>query len=71
MLLRPQAFLPQPFPISNVKIDYAHGIRVVIDYLISLGHRRISFVGARCDLQSNAIRRDEYLRYIRELGLKV
>ncbi len=57
--------------ISNVKIDYAHGIRVVIDYLISLGHRRISFVGARSDLQSNAIRRDQYLRYIRELGLKV
>jgi DNA-binding LacI/PurR family transcriptional regulator len=57
--------------ISNVKIDYAHGIRVVIDYLMSLGHRRISFVGARNDLRSNAIRRDEYLRYIREMGLKV
>jgi len=57
--------------ISNVKIDYAHGIRVVIDYLMSLGHRRISFVAARNDLQSNAIRREEYLRYIREMGLKV
>jgi len=36
--------------ISNVTIDYAHGIRVVIDYLMSLGHRRISFVVARNDL---------------------
>jgi DNA-binding LacI/PurR family transcriptional regulator len=57
--------------ISNVKIDYAHGIRAVIDHLISLGHRRISFVGARNDLQSNADRRDAYLRYMRELGMKV
>jgi DNA-binding LacI/PurR family transcriptional regulator len=57
--------------ISNVKIDYAHGIRAVIDHLVSLGHRRISFVGARNDLQSNADRRAEYLRYMRELGMKV
>ena len=48
--------------ISNVKIDYAHGIRAVIDHLVSLGHRRISFVGARNDLQSNATRRDAYLQ---------
>jgi DNA-binding LacI/PurR family transcriptional regulator len=57
--------------VSNVKIDYAHGIRAVIDHLIALGHRRISFVGARNDLQSNASRRDAYLQYIRELGMKV
>jgi DNA-binding LacI/PurR family transcriptional regulator len=57
--------------ISNVKIDYAQGIRAVIDHLVSLGHRRISFVGARNDLQSNADRRAEYLRYMRELGMKV
>jgi DNA-binding LacI/PurR family transcriptional regulator len=57
--------------ISNVKIDYAHGIRTVIDHLVSLGHRRISFVGARNDLRSNADRRDAYLRYMRELGMKV
>ncbi len=56
--------------VSNVKVDYAHGVRVVIDHLVSLGHRRISFVGARNDLQSNTSRRDEYRRYIRELGLK-
>jgi DNA-binding LacI/PurR family transcriptional regulator len=56
--------------ISNVKIDYAHGIRAVIDHLVSLGHRRISFAGARNDLQSNADRRAEYLRYLRELGMK-
>jgi DNA-binding LacI/PurR family transcriptional regulator len=57
--------------VSNVKMDYAHGIRAVIDHLISLGHRRISFVGARNDLQSNASRRDAFLQYIRGLGMKV
>jgi DNA-binding LacI/PurR family transcriptional regulator len=57
--------------VSNVKIDYSQGIRAVIDHLISLGHRRISFVGARDDLQSNADRRDAYLHYLRELGMKI
>jgi DNA-binding LacI/PurR family transcriptional regulator len=57
--------------ISNVKIDYAHGIRMVIDHLIALGHRRISFVGARNDLRSNAARRDAYLHYMRERGMKL
>ena len=59
----------QPY-ISNVKIDYFHGIRVVIDHLFALGHRRIAYVGARNDLQSNADRRDAFLQYSRDLGLK-
>jgi LacI family transcriptional regulator len=50
----------QPY-ISNVKVDYAHGVRLVLDHLIALGHRRFSFVGARNDLYSNAARRDAYL----------
>ena len=57
--------------ISNVKVDYAHGIKIVIDHLIALGHRRISFVGARNDLYSNAARRDAYVQCIRERDLKV
>ena len=60
----------QPY-ISNVKIDYAYGIRLVIDHLIALGHQRISFVGARIDLHSNAARRNAYLHYMRERGLRV
>jgi DNA-binding LacI/PurR family transcriptional regulator len=56
--------------ISNVKIDYAHGIRIVVDHLIALGHRHITFVGARNDLYSNAARRDTYLQYMLELGMK-
>jgi DNA-binding LacI/PurR family transcriptional regulator len=57
--------------ISNVKVDYACGIRAVMDHLIALGHRRISFVGARNDLQSNAVRREAYVEYLRERGMKV
>ena len=57
--------------VSNVKVDYAHGIRIVIDHLIALGHQRISFVGARNDLHSNAARRDAYLQYIRDRELKI
>jgi DNA-binding LacI/PurR family transcriptional regulator len=57
--------------ISNVKVDYTCGIRMIIDHLIALGHRRISFVGARNDLHSNAARRDAYLHYLRERGMKI
>jgi DNA-binding LacI/PurR family transcriptional regulator len=57
--------------VSNVKMDYAHGIRAVIDHLRQLGHRRISYVGARHDLYSNAARRDAYLQYMRDLGMQV
>jgi LacI family transcriptional regulator len=57
--------------ISNVRIDYALGIKAVMDHLVALGHRRIAFVGARNDLSSNAIRRESYLQYIREREMKV
>jgi LacI family transcriptional regulator len=57
--------------ISNVKVDYAHGIRIVIDHLIAFGHRRFAYVGARHDLQSNAARRDAYLQYMCDRGMKI
>jgi DNA-binding LacI/PurR family transcriptional regulator len=57
--------------VSNVKVDYAHGIRLVIDHLVALGHQRISFVGARNDLRSNAARRDAYLQNIRDRGMRM
>lgn len=57
--------------ISNVRVDYAHGIRTVIDHLIALGHQRFAYVGARHDLQSNAARRDAYLQYMRDRGMKI
>jgi DNA-binding LacI/PurR family transcriptional regulator len=57
--------------VSNLKVDYALGIRLVIDHLIALGHRRISFVGARNDLGSNAARRNAYLQYIRDRDMRI
>jgi DNA-binding LacI/PurR family transcriptional regulator len=57
--------------VSNIRIDYAQGIRAVIDHLVELGHRRFAFVGSRSDLHSNAVRRDAYVQYLGDLGLKV
>ena len=57
--------------ISNVRVDYAHGIKIVVDQLIALGHRRFTFVGARNDLYSNAARRDAYVEYIRDRDMKL
>jgi DNA-binding LacI/PurR family transcriptional regulator len=57
--------------VSNIRMDYAQGIRAAIDHLRQLGHHRIAYVGARHDLYSNAARRDAYLQYVRELGMQV
>jgi LacI family transcriptional regulator len=61
---------PQRY-VSNLRIDYATGIKALTDHLAALGHRRFSFVGARPDLYSNAARRDSYVQCMRELGMEL
>jgi len=47
--------------ISNVKVDYAHGIRQVVEHLLGLGHRRIAFISGPLHLESVRERRDAFL----------
>ncbi|MGO8785773.1 MAG: LacI family DNA-binding transcriptional regulator [Terriglobia bacterium] len=61
---------PQRY-VSNIRIDYAMGIKAITDHLAALGHRRFSFVGARTDLYSNATRRDSYMQCMRDLGMEL
>jgi DNA-binding LacI/PurR family transcriptional regulator len=55
--------------VSNMRIDYASGIKKVVDYLYQLGHRRIAFVAGRPRLKSNMVRQEAYEHCMRALGL--
>jgi DNA-binding LacI/PurR family transcriptional regulator len=55
--------------VSNMRIDYASGIRQVVRHLAELGHRRMVFTGDRPGLKSNILRREAYVCSMRELGL--
>ncbi len=45
---------------SNLVVDYAMGIEEAIDYLVSLGHRRIAYVGGPARLRSAAKRLEAF-----------
>ena len=59
-----------PLPrISNIRIDYLHGIRQAIQHLAALRHQRIAFVTGPLKLKSAVARRDAFLQSMEEIGL--
>jgi LacI family transcriptional regulator len=61
-----------PLPrISNIRIDYLHGIRQAIQHLAALRHQRIAFVTGPLSLKSAIARRDAFLQSMQEIGLAV
>jgi LacI family transcriptional regulator len=61
-----------PLPrISNIRIDYLHGIRQAIQHLAALRHQRIAFVTGPLSLKSAIARRDAFLESMQELGRAV
>jgi DNA-binding LacI/PurR family transcriptional regulator len=54
--------------ISNIRIDYLHGIRQAVQHLAALRHQRIAFVAGPLSLKSAVARRDAYLQSMQELG---
>jgi len=54
---------------SNIVVDYAMGINEAVDHLLSLGHRRIGFIGGPPGLKSARIRRDAFLRSLGHHGV--
>jgi LacI family transcriptional regulator len=57
--------------VSTLRIDYASGIKQIVDHLYEQGHRTIAFVAGRPKLKSNVARLEVYERSMRALGLKV
>ncbi|HUT57194.1 MAG TPA: LacI family DNA-binding transcriptional regulator, partial [Phycisphaerae bacterium] len=47
--------------ISNIRVDYARGIRQAIDYLFELGHRDFAFIAGPQNLRSAVVRREAFL----------
>ncbi len=52
--------------VSNVKIDYAHGIAQAVEHLLALGHSRIAFISGPLRLESVRERRDAFLKRLDE-----
>ncbi|MGB9458573.1 MAG: LacI family DNA-binding transcriptional regulator [Bryobacteraceae bacterium] len=48
--------------VSNVKVDYAHGIAQAVEHLRTLGHSRIAFISGPLRLESVRERRDAFLQ---------
>ena len=68
----PTVFLDVGTPgegISNIVVDYGHGINEAVQHLADLGHRKIGFVSGPATLSSARIRRSAFVQAINDHGL--
>jgi LacI family transcriptional regulator len=59
---------PRP-RVSNIRIDYLHGIRQAVQHLAALRHERIAFITGPLMLKSAVARKDAFLKSMDELGM--
>ncbi|MGB7284665.1 MAG: LacI family DNA-binding transcriptional regulator [Candidatus Acidiferrum sp.] len=62
---------PKAPRVSNIRVDYAHGIRQAVQHLAAMRHERIGFVTGPLKLRSAVVRRDAFEESMREIGLQV
>src|SRR5579875_2602807 len=61
-----------PLPrVSNIKIDYLHGIRQAVQHLAALAHKNIGFISGPLVLKTALARQRAFLRSMQEIGLPV
>lgn len=61
-----------PVPrISNIRINYQHGIQQAVQHLAALRHERIAFISGPLQLKSAATRKNAFEESMREIGLEV
>jgi LacI family transcriptional regulator len=60
-----------PYDYPSVEINGQHWFKILIDHLVSLGHRRIAYIGANPDLRIQADRFAGYQQGLQEHGLTV
>jgi LacI family transcriptional regulator len=58
-----------PADLPTVESDSLAGARQAVDYLVSLGHRRIGFIAGRPDLRSSILREAGYRRALEDAGI--
>jgi LacI family transcriptional regulator len=57
--------------ISNIRIDYLHGIRQAVQHLAALRHQRIAFISGPLTLKSAGARKRAFTQAMGEIGLPV
>ncbi|MGB2590063.1 MAG: LacI family DNA-binding transcriptional regulator [Candidatus Acidiferrum sp.] len=62
---------PKAPRVSNIRVDYAHGIRQAVQHLAAMRHERIGFVTGPLKLRSATVRRDAFRESMSEIGLPV
>lgn len=61
---------PNDETIASIMGNDGMGIRLAVDHLVGLGHRRIAFVGGPSDLSSATRRRESFVETMKGHGLK-
>jgi len=59
---------PRP-RVSNIRIDYLHGIRQAVQHLAALRHEKIAFITGPLNLKSALARKDAFIRSMSEIGM--
>lgn len=62
---------PERPRVSNIRIDYQHGIRQAVQHLAALRHRDIAFISGPLRLKSAAARKQAFLSSMEEIGMEV
>ncbi len=62
---------PKASRVSNIRVDYVHGIRQAVQHLAAMKHQQIGFVSGPLKLKSAVARRDAFEGSMREIGLQV
>ena len=60
---------PKAPRVSNIRVDYAHGIRQAVQHLAAMKHEKIGFVTGPLNLRSAVVRKDSFEQSMREIGL--
>src|SRR6202790_4522920 len=55
--------------VSNIRIDYIHGIRQAVQHLVALRHQRIAFVTGPLTLRSAIARKNAFVQSMKEIGM--
>ncbi len=55
---------------SNIRVDYSKGIAEAVQHIVSLGHRRIGFIGGPLAFKSARTRRSAFLKCIEVHGIR-
>jgi DNA-binding LacI/PurR family transcriptional regulator len=56
--------------VSNIRIDYVHGIRQAVQHLAALRHQRIAFISGPLHLKSAEARKHAFLGSMTEIGME-